>query len=197
LKKVSSVKKLKLIHGGLRSDLVLGRIRVAVATEGSRPFQVDAVVFEEDTWLVMSADPKICQPEKHPIRLMTELLEATPEIPGSVFIRPGRPMRFLAIVHDFNREPSWREEWIEDVLCEIFRESERRKMTAIGMPLLCTKHGRLGRDRFLFMLTNVIDKTSFEYLKRLWLIVPSEDNTGLINDLEKQWRRIQMEHQNI
>jgi hypothetical protein len=54
------------------------------------------MVFEEDTWLVMSAAPTVCEPEIHPIRLMTDAINAKPEPVGSVMVQNGDPLRFLA-----------------------------------------------------------------------------------------------------
>ncbi|MFC1883723.1 hypothetical protein ACFL2O_03035 [Thermodesulfobacteriota bacterium] len=176
----------KLIQGGLRTETLLGNVRVVAAPEKPRPFDVDAIVCEEDTWLVMSADPEICIPEIHPIRLMTELIEAKPKTPGRVLIRQGNPIRFLAVVHDFNMDPTWKEEWIDQALSEIFKESEKRKMKAVGIPLLCTRHGRLDVDRFLSLITDIISGTSFKYLKRLWLITSKGLELGLIDRLEKK-----------
>lgn len=182
-----SGKKFSLIRGGLDTVTSLGGISVVAAPREERPFRVDAMVFEEDTWLVMSAEPRACQPEVHPIRLMTELIEAKPEVPGHVLIRPGSPMRFLAIVHDFNREPTWKEKWISQALMEVFRESEKRNMRAIGVPLLCTRHGKLDLDRFLLLILYAIDRSSFEYLKRLWLITHKRVDHGFLRNIEEKW----------
>ena len=186
-------KKFSLIRGGLDAGASLGGINVIAAPREERPFRVDAMVFEEDTWLVMSAEPRVCQPEIHPVRLMTELIEARPEIPGHILIRQGSPMRFLAIVHDFNREPTWKEEWISQALMEIFRESEKMNMRTIGIPLLCTRHGNLDSDRFLLLIMYAIERTSFEFLKRLWLITDQRVDRELIRDIERKWMLFQGE----
>ena len=183
-------KNLKLVQGGLRIETVLGNIRVVAAPEESKLFDVDVIVREEDTWLVMSADPEKCMPEIHPIRLMTELIEAKPETPGRVLIQQGSPIRFLAVVHDFNMDPTWKEEWIYQALNYVFKESEKRKMKAVGIPLLCTRHGRLDVDRFLFIVTDIINRTSFKYLRRLWLMTYKGLAPGLINRIEKHWAKI-------
>ena len=65
---------------------------------------------EEDTFCVLSADPSVSDPGKSLMKIKTRLLEITPEQRGSVIVCKGRPLRFLAIVHDFNEDPSWREE---------------------------------------------------------------------------------------
>ena len=133
----------KIIPGGLHCKIFFAPVCIIAAPENCAPFNVEALVFEEDTWLVMSANPTICAPEVHPIRLMTDVIEAVPEPVGSVLVKNGHPMRFLAIVHDVNQEPTWKEAWIERALHSVFREAEQRSISAIGLPLLGTLHGRL------------------------------------------------------
>lgn len=178
--------KFRLIPGGLQSQTEFASIRITAAPEESPPFEIDARVFEEDTWLVMSADPKIAEPPEHPIRLMTDLIEAQPEPVGSVLVRGKNPMRFLAIVHDVNQEPTWQESWIENALIAIFKEAEHRKLQAIGLPLLGTLHGRLEKRRFILLLSRVLKRTTFKYLKHLWLMVPTPQNAEIINWLESK-----------
>jgi hypothetical protein len=169
--------KFKIIPGGLQRKISFAPVRIIVAPEKSAPFDVEALVFEEDTWLVMSANPTICEPEVHPIRLMTDLIETEPEPVGSVLVKNGQPMRFLAIVHDVNQEPTWREAWIERALHSVFREAERRKITSIGLPFLGTLHGRLGKSRFAEILGGVLKQATFNRLKQIWLIVPPKSSS--------------------
>ncbi len=88
--------RLTVIRGGVQCELAFGPVRIVAAPENRPPFDVDAIAYEEDTWLIMSADPKICQPEEHPIRLMTDLINAQPETVGSVRVQGRNPLRFLA-----------------------------------------------------------------------------------------------------
>jgi hypothetical protein len=165
---------------------VFASISITAAPEESPPFEIAAKAFEEDTWLVMSADPKIAEPPEHPIRLMTDLIQAQPEPVGSVLVRGKNPLRFLAIVHDVNQDPTWQEEWIVSALTEIFRASEHRKLQAIGLPLLGTLHGRLEKRRFILLLSRVLKQTPFIHLKYLWLMVPTPQNSEIIKMLESE-----------
>jgi len=153
--------------------MTFGPVRIVAAPENKPPFNVDAIAYEEDTWLIMSADPKICQPEEHPVRLMTDLINAQPETVGSVRVQGGNPLRFLAVVHDVNQEPTWKVEWIEKALANIFREAERRKLKAVAVPMLGSRHGRLDPKDFTALLGRSLKQRSFAHLKRLWLIAPS------------------------
>jgi len=179
-------KKFKIIPGGLHRKISFEHVRIVAAPEISAPFEVDALVFEEDTWLVMSANPTICEPEVHPIRLMTDVINAEPEAVGSVRIKDGHPLRFLAIVHDVNQEPTWQEAWIERALKAVFQKAEQRKISAIGLPLLGTRHGRLAKPRFGVILGRVLKLTTFNYLKQIWLIVPPETATEFIAALNAE-----------
>lgn len=160
-----------------------GSMSIVAAPENSSPFDVDAIVFEEDTWLVLSADPKACEPEEHPIRLMTELIEAQPEPVGSVLIKGRNPTRFLAIVHDVDQDPTWREEWVESALKEILRLAEHRSLRSVKLPLLGTLHGRLEKQRFVVLLGRALAQATFNHLKSLWLVAPAEACPDIIDSL--------------
>jgi hypothetical protein len=176
----------ELIQGGLHRETEYGPVRIIAAPEGMPPFQADAMVFEEDTWLVMSASPATCEPDVHPIRLMTDVMNAEPEPVGSVVVKKGNPLRFLAIVHDVNHEPTWTETWIEAALRHVFQEAEQRKISSMGLPLLGTKHGRLDKIRFVVLLAGVLKRTAFCHLKRLWLIVPPRTGSQIIAALKAE-----------
>ena len=185
-KKQTRQTPLRLIDGGLHTETSFHHLRIVAAQETAAPFEVEAIAFEEDTWLVMSADPKICEPPEHPIRLMTDLIETKPEPVGSVVVQGNQPLRFLAIVHDVNQEPTWKEEWIESALREIFRKAEQRRLQAIGLPLIGTLHGRLNNQRFTALLGRVLQQITFDHLKRLWLITSPTVTAEIIEMLEAE-----------
>ena len=166
---------LRLIQGGLHHSISFGPVRIVSAPEDSPPFRVQALVFEEDTWLIMSANPKTCEPEEHPVRMMTQMIEARPEQVGTVLVRGNNPKRFLAIVHDVDQDPTWRESWVESALIQIFLNAEQRRIQSIGLPLIGTLHGNLQKQHFVELLYKVLVQMTFNHLKRLWLITPAED----------------------
>lgn len=170
---------LQLIQGGLHRSMSFGPVRIVSAPVTSPPFHVQALVFEEDTWLIMSEHPEACEPEEHPIRMMTQMIEIHPEKVGTVLVRGQNPIRFLAIVHDVDQEPTWREEWVESALMEIFVNAEQRGIQSIGLPLIGTLHGKLENQRFVELLHKVLVQMTFNHLKRLWLIAPAENERTL------------------
>ena len=171
-KKSDEMPNLQLILGNYPFQLSFGVIDIVAAPKDTPPFSIDAVAVEEDTFLVLSADPKVRDPHMDLVRIMTNVINTRPEKPGTVLVRGKHPLLFLAIVHDFNQEPSCKEKWIVSALNEIFRVTESRDLTSIAIPLLGTLHGSLKKQRFIVLLSRALKRVSVSHLKRIWLIVP-------------------------
>jgi len=180
------IPKLRVIKGGLTDETSVGPLRIVAAPTKAPPFEVDAFAFEEDTFLVLSADTQVRDPKIPLTRIMTRLIDTKPATPGTVLVRGRRPLRFLAIVHDLNQEPSWKEEWIMHALSRIFQAAESRELQALALQMLGTVHGSLEKRRFIFLLRTAIEGAFFHHLKRLWLIVPHGTAREIIAMLESQ-----------
>jgi hypothetical protein len=178
--------RLRLIRGGRRFEISLGSLRIVAAPEDAPPFAVDAVAAEDDTFVVLSAEPVVREPRVHPVRLWTQAIETQPEKPGRVLVRGKRPLRLLAIVHDLNQDPSWREEWIASALDGILREAESRKLRSIALPLLGTKHGSLEKQRFALLLQRALARASCSHLERLWLVIPDGTSCKILEMIESE-----------
>jgi hypothetical protein len=163
---------LTLLEGGRSPQVRVGNLRIVVAPRDRRPFPVEAVAAEEDTYLVLSTPPRLPLPAQHPIRVMTAVWELEPEPPGTVVVRGEHPLRLLAVVHDLNEEPTWKEEWIVGAIDGILREAAQRQLTALGLPLVGCRHGRLTPERFVELLMASLSRLSPEGLQRLWLMTP-------------------------
>ena len=147
-------------------------VRLGVAPESSPPFAIDALVVEDDTWQVLGADPEFRPTAEHPLRLMQALRQAEPVAPGSVFVVPGRPTRLHAVVHDLDRDPSWREEWIAAALEGCLGIASERGFRSLAIPLLGTRHGGLAPDRAVGLLEDSLAAPSAPLPRKLWLISP-------------------------
>jgi hypothetical protein len=112
-----------------------------------------------------------------------------PEKPGSVLVKATSPLQLLAVVHDLNQEPSWKEKWIAKALKGIFRETEQRKLHSLALPFLGTRHGSLGKERFLALLRSVLEGIDTHSLKRIWLILPPGINPEILKVLKPQHRK--------
>lgn len=178
--------KLSVITGGLHSRMSYGNLRIVAAPEQSPPFKIHAMAYEEDTYLIMSAQPDHAPRSDHPLRLMAQLSKLEPEKPGSVVVTGKNPFKFLAVVHNVDKEPTWRKEWIESALSSIFAEAEKRELNALGLPLLGAKHGKLKHHLFITLLARALGNTRLDHLRRLWIIAPVPENAQLIDLLKSQ-----------
>jgi len=182
-------KKFRVIPGSYPYEISRGSLKIVAAPKDNRPFPVDAVAFEEDTFLVLSAETAIREPKESLMRVMTKVIETRPETPGSVLVKGKRPLRMLAIVHDLNREPTWRQEWVESTLMGIFQEVERRRLKSLALPFIGTLHGKLGKEHFIRMLREVLECMKFKHLKNLWLVVPSGTKRAILEALESDFQK--------
>jgi hypothetical protein len=170
---VSACPRLRLVRGG-RNGSRLGPLRVVAAPPEEPPFAVAATVVEEDTWLVLSAEPDIKPSADHPVRIMTELLEAEPLAPGSVVAGSKAPLQLLAVIYDLGQEPICRPEWVASALGEVFRITEEQNISTLALPLLGIRHGRLPVNVFLDIFANSIRETPLSHLRKVWLSTEAE-----------------------
>ena len=177
-------KKFRVIPGTYPYEISRGSLKIVAAPQDAQPVPVNAVALEEDTFLVLSAETSVREPKESLMKVMTKVIETLPETPGSVLVKDNRPVRMLAIVHDLNREPTWKEEWVESALRGIFQEMETRRLTSLALPFIGTLHGRLGKERFIRILREVLEGMEFKHLRTLWLVVPSKTKPAILNALE-------------
>ena len=166
------------------SRMFIGPLEIVAAPVENQPFDVEALAIEEDTWLIMSAEPETCEPNEHPIRIMTQMIEAKPEKVGTVLTHGKDPVRFLTIVHDVDQEPSFREEWLLAAIRNVFLGVERSGLKSLGLPFLGTRHGRLDTKRFIGLLSGILMETTFHSMTRLWLITPQGKDSITIEFLK-------------
>ena len=117
--------QLELIRGGYPRKIQIGSLNMVASLEKDPPFKVEAMAMEEDTFLILSADKRVRHVSEPLIKVMTRVINTRPRRPGSVIVQEGTPLRLLAIIHDFNEEPTWREDWGTRALEVIFHEAPR------------------------------------------------------------------------
>ncbi len=148
-----------------------------------------ARVFEEDTCLVLSADPKIPDIDEDISRLRARLEDHQPYEPGSVVVGGRNPLRIFAIVHDLDQEPSWREEWVESALRRLFHETEKRRVRSVALPMIGTRHGSLPAQRFVGLLGRCLRSASLAYLGMLWILLPERCDFKVLDELLAELER--------
>ncbi len=184
--KTKKKSSLRVLEGGLTSTITWKGIHIVAAPKDAPPFPVEAVAFEEDTFLVMSADPTVRDPKIPLIRIMSNLIETRPQTPGAVLVQGDAPVRLLAIIHDFNEDPSWKEEWIEKAFQGIFEAAERMRLRSLALPLLGTVHGSLDRCRSVQFLAESLHRRLLHDLLFLWLVVPTGTARDVLELLKPQ-----------
>ena len=147
-------------------------VRIIVSPESDPPFAPDVVVLEEDTQRVLGADPVAKERYEDLGRALERAEAAEPVTPGSVLVREGAPVTFHAVVHDLESEPTWREEWVVDALYGILEEADRRRLSAIALPILGAAHGSLEPRRFAQLLRSALCQARLEQLEKVWLVAP-------------------------
>ncbi|MGD8330601.1 MAG: hypothetical protein PVJ49_14300 [Acidobacteriota bacterium] len=181
-------RSLHVVPGYRQVSVICCGVRVAAAREDDPPFSVDAEVLEEDTWLALSAPADIISDPGPPVRVMTRVWEARPELPGTVIVRRGTPMKLLAVVHDLNAEPSWTEERVEQVLSTLFEIVDGEGVRALQLPMLATRHGRLQPERFMRLLRAALERRtgSGSALRAVWLVRENQCGAQLLRLLTDQ-----------
>ena len=164
---------MRLVEGGYHVEMSPGPYRVVAAPKDRPPFAVGAVVAEEDTYLVLSAEPVVKEPHDSWDKVIKQVHELQPEAPGSVLIREKHPLEILAVVHDLDREPTWKEEWIATALDGVFQGVAARKVRAVAIPLLGTTHGSLALERAAGLLREALKHGAPKTLERIWLVAPA------------------------
>ncbi len=147
---------------------------VGLSPDATMVYVVDAVVVEDDTYLILGADPVPRETHDPPQELLKRARASIQPAPGTLVVREGKPQRFHAIVHELDHEPSWRAEWVARALREALQEAERRELRRIAVPLLGGVHGSVAPDRFANLLTEALAGSTFEHLDEVWLTLPSE-----------------------
>lgn len=124
----------------------LRAVRLSAAHRKRLPSWIDAVVEEQDRWLVLGQGPEHADrdPEGYTHELgltsVDDLLEAaarSEQAPlGAVLLRKTRPPRLLAVVHELERNPTLDGSAVSQALETILRLTARTSMRAIALPVI-------------------------------------------------------------
>lgn len=162
-------RNLRLVYGGLSDCYRLAGIRCRLATSRVLSPEPDAVVFEEDTHLILTVDKVIKYVETHPLRLIRDIQNAKVHRPGSL-VAKGK--NWYAVVIDLDRRPLCSVGWIDEAYGNIGRQIRREGITVIGLHLLGTVHGRIPVSESLALFVQAVRDWQPGPLREVWLIVP-------------------------
>lgn len=143
---------------------------IILRSELKAPFDIQAVVIEEDTAMVLSADTTIRIYDEHPIRLMTSLLDQPPELPGTIVTRGRSPYCFYAIVHDFDQDPSFREDWVASAIELALGKCVDLGIQGLATQMLGSTYGTQPADRFLDLVTKHLSNQRLEFPRQVLIL---------------------------
>jgi len=111
---------------------------------------------------------------EEPLEGVSELQAAAvtqhPLRPGTVSVRPGRPLRLVAITHDLDATPICRREWVDAAYGEITLLARRHRLRTLALPLLGTRYHSLTLGESLrSLLPRLLGRVG--RLRRVWLQV--------------------------
>ena len=159
-------------------------IRIVAAPPGTTPhFEVEAVVIEDDTYLVLGADPVAKASNESARESLSRATAAQALEPGTVVVKSGDPLRLHAVVHDLSREPSWTEEWVASALKEVVRSADEREIRSLSMPLLGTLYGTLNPRKCVELIRDALAQTTLNYLANIWIVTPPDTLNGIRDSL--------------
>lgn len=165
----------------------LGPVHVVVAPQDAPPFPVEAIAVEQDTHLLLGTDDIVVEPREDYSQLVAAAAEPSTLIPGSVLVKKAEPLQLLAIVHDIDCEPSWREEWIASAINGVIEEAEWRRLGSVAVPLIGTRHGNVPMRRVALWLGRCLSRTAFRHLRRVWVIAPAGSEAELMWALRSEF----------
>jgi hypothetical protein len=135
------VTELRLVPGGFR----IGRVPVRFAS--AVPPEAEVLLVEEDTWLVLSADPAVREPGEAPMKTFTGAFAGEAREPGDIVPRGGSPARWLAVVVDLDASPAGRPAWVEAAVKRALAEASSSGLGCVALPLLGTASGALSPEQ--------------------------------------------------
>ena len=181
---------MRLVWDQNQHKVIINGVEVALAPEDHPPFGVEAQVEEQDIALILSENTSIQHTEDKPLWYYAHKLEnQITKKPGTIVVKPGSPLRLLALIHDFDQDPSWREEWILMALNNIVDLVESKEAPSIKLPLLGTQFGHFDPERFLNLLVSTLLQQKKGSLKKIWLVVPFTEIELRLNQLKQACSR--------
>lgn len=182
---MSRIPVLHLIRGDLDRVVNLGNASIQIAPHDRPPFAVNAVAVEQDTALVLDEESQLYLPGESITDISGEIERFNEPRPGSVVVQRGRPSRLYAVIHDLEKEPTWRTEWVLTALINLLRLAERQSLRAIALPLLGCRFGQLESWRFIDLLCQALKLHPPMIRLKLWLVAPRYETHALLCRLQR------------
>ena len=133
-------------------DHIAGNTIIQFTETDPALLNVDAVVEEQDTNLILGKSPVILETIENFPTLVKKMEQQTQEIVGNVLVKQSIPIRFIAIVYDVEHTPIGKKIWIEDAIQNILAQCDKYRIKTLAMPLLGTSYGKLKEESIIQLL---------------------------------------------
>jgi hypothetical protein len=172
-KRADNGSPLRLAWDRAECSVVVGNLEIIAAPWPLRPFPCEAIVEEQDTYLLLGESRELPASEEKTWYLTHKMQEQRAVTPGSVIMqRHHRPLRLTAVVNDVEQDPVCREEWVLSALRKIFELASIERFRSLALPLLGMNYGQLEADRVMNLVQSALLSSEASTLRRLWLILP-------------------------
>ncbi len=151
----------------LNVDRIAGATIIRFTDTDPALLQVDAVVEEEDTHLLLGKSPVIRDSISSFSQLVRKMEHQVPEVPGTVIVRQTTPKRFITIVYDIESKPICREEWLLEAFKNILHQCSKYKIVTLAMPLIGTSYGRINEQKMITLLEKQLMETRQQYPRKI------------------------------
>ena len=151
----------------IQLDRITGSTIIRFTETDPALLEVDVVVEEQDTNLVLGKSPVIMDTIESFPALVKKMEQQIHEIPGNVIVKQSIPIRLVAIVYDVEHTPICKESWIEEALQNILMQCDKYKIKTLAMPLLGTSYGKLREETTMQLLQDSLIQNRKQTLKKI------------------------------
>ncbi len=148
-------------------DYIAGSTIIRFTETDPALLQVDVVVEEQDTNLILGKSPVIMDTIESFPALVKKMEHQIHEIPGNVIVKQSIPKRLVAIVYDVEHTPICEESWIAEALQNILMQCDKYKVKTLAMPLLGTSYGKLKEETTMQLLQDSLIQNRKQTLKKI------------------------------
>jgi len=143
-------------------DHIAGNTIIQFTEADPALLQVDAVVEEQDTYLLLGKSPVILETIESFPDLVKKMEQRIRKIPGSVIVKQSRPKRLIAIIFDVEHTPISEVSWIKEAIQNILKQCEYYKLKT-------TSYGKLKEDTIIQLLQDSLIQIRHHYPKNIFI----------------------------
>lgn len=148
-------------------DYLVGRSIIQFTTSDPALLNVDAVVEEQDTHLLMGKTPVIRESVESFAVLVKKMEQGSPEKAGQVIVKLATPIRFIAIVYDIDQPSICHATNVAKAFDSIFKQCKQHQVNTLAMPLLGSSYGQLKNEDILELMQVALLKRQHQFPKKI------------------------------